>query len=102
MKVKEEINEQVIAAAVSMLQPYAPDLTPTSLIEALENHNSAVSNTPKVEKPMTRQEVSKLLGVSLVTINRYLNSDKLRRIKLSGRTVRIDPESIRKFIGQEV
>jgi excisionase family DNA binding protein len=86
---------------VNLLQPFVPELTPTNLIAALKEHQATQTTAPKLEKPLTRQQVADFLGVSLVTVTRYLNTGKLRRIKLTGRNVRIDAESFRKLIGSD-
>ena len=101
MEIQDRINQQIISAAVNMLSPYVPEITATNLIAALKGHQAAQTTAPKLEKPLTRQQVADFLGISLVTVTRYLNSGKLRRIKLTGRNVRIDAESFRKLIGCE-
>ena len=101
MEIQDRISPQIIAASVNLLQPFVPELTPTNLIAALKEHQTTQTTAPKLEKPMTRQEVAKLLGVSLLTVSRYLNAGKLRRIQLSGRSVRVDAASFRKLIGCE-
>lgn len=101
MEIQDRINQQIIVAAVNMLSPYVPELTPTNLISALKGHQATQTTAPKLEKPLTRQQVADFLGVSLVTVTRYLNTGKLRRIKLTGRNVRIDAESFRKLIGSD-
>lgn len=101
MEIQDRISPQIISASVNLLQPFVPELTPTNLIAALKEHQAAQATAPKYEKPLTRQQVAKLLGVSLLTVSRYLNRGTLRRIKLSGRSVRIDPASFRKLIGSE-
>ena len=101
MEVRNQINQQIISAAVNMLNPYVPELTAVNLIEALKNHNTEEKAAPQLEKPLSRKEVAELLGVSLVTVSRYLKSGKLRKIKISGKCVRICPESLRDLLGQE-
>ena len=101
MEIQDKISKEVITAATSLLAPYVPELTATSLIAALKEHQATQTTAPKLEKPLTRQEVADFLGVSLATVTRYLNTGKLRRIKLTGRNVRIDAESFRKLIGCE-
>jgi len=101
MEIQDRISPQIISASVNLLQPFVPELTPTNLIAALKEHQATQTTAPKLEKPLTRQQVADFLGVSLVTVTRYLNSGKLRRIKLTGRNVRIDAESFRKLIGCE-
>ena len=99
MEVQDRISPQISSASVNLLQPFVPELTPTNLISSLKEHQATQTTAPKLEKPLTRQQVADFLGVSLVTVSRYLNTGKLRRIKLTGRNVRIDAESFRKLIG---
>ncbi|HRS72376.1 MAG TPA: helix-turn-helix domain-containing protein [Anaerohalosphaeraceae bacterium] len=98
MEVKNLISPQIITAAANMLSPFVPEITPTNLIAALKGHQLAQNAALTLEKPMTRKQVAELLGVSLLTVSRYLNAGKLRRIRLSGRSVRIDPASVRDFL----
>jgi len=101
MKIQDRISKEVITAATSLLAPYVPEITATSLISAIKGHQAAQTAAPVFEKPLTRQEAAELLKVSLMTISRYLRSGKLKRIQLSGRTVRIDAASFRKLIGSD-
>ena len=75
-------------------KPYIPELSPHNLIEALKNHNPAEPKEAVKQQPLTRQEVAKLLRISLNTVNRYLNQGKLQRVQLSSHAVRISPESV--------
>lgn len=97
MNINQKINPQIIAAVVGMLQPYVPELTPSSLIKALEGYQGDKLN--EVNKPLTRAEAAALLSVSLNTVNRYLNEGKLRRIQLTARNVRIDYGSVKNLLG---
>lgn len=93
MKVKTP-TPAVLSAAVAILQPYIPELSPHNLIEALKNHNPDEPKQAVKKQPLTRQEVAQLLQISLNTVNRYLNQGKLRRVQLSSHAVRISPESV--------
>ena len=102
MEIKNGVPSAILAAATAILQPYAPDLTPKSLVEALKGHASggkskARKNEP--EKPFTRQEVCNLLGITLPTLEKYVQAGFLRKIRLSAHTVRIDAASVREFLG---
>ena len=104
MEIKNGIPPSILAAATMMLQPYAPDLTPKSLVAALRGYGSGGKlavreNQP--EKPYTRQEVCEILGISMPTLNRYVEAGFLRKIRLSVHTVRIDPASVREFLGEK-
>lgn len=101
MQVRNSINQQVLMAATALLQPFAPDLSPGSLVAALKAYDEVqpgkgrAIRSERPEKPWTRKEVAEFLGITLPTLNRYLNNGTLRRIKLGPRMVRIDPESVR-------
>lgn len=96
MKIQSKIAGGVIQAAVGLLAPYVPEISPQSLIEALRDYGSTKAATP--EKPLTRKEAAEILGVSLVTVNRLLNSRKLRRIRITPAVVRVDPASVRALL----
>ena len=86
------IPSAIASAAVALLQPYCPELSPASLVEALKNRNA----TPKASKmkPLTRREAAEILKVSIASINRYIKSGTLRAYKIGKRLVRIDPASV--------
>lgn len=97
MKITQKINPSVIQAAVAMLTPYIPEISPSGLLEALKEYKA--DPTPPIhQKPYTRQEVADLLGLSIMTINRMMNSGTLRRIKVGLRSVRIDPASVQNLL----
>ena len=99
MHVSNRIPPAVLAAAAGMLQPFVPELSPQNLVDALKAHSGNGQAQPQFEKPMTIREVAELLGVSLATVNNYLNAGKLRRISASRSFVRVDPESVRQLLG---
>lgn len=100
MELKNTITPAVLTAATSLLQPYAPDLSPTSLIRAIKAYKSETTTEANnaISRPMTRKEVAGLLGCSLQSVNRYLNEGKIQRIILSPRSVRIDRQSVLDFL----
>ena len=78
-----------------MLQPHIPEISPQSLIAALRNYgNSTEPKKCSAQRLLTRAEAAKLLSVTPLTISRYIKSGKLRKICLSPRSVRVDPESV--------
>lgn len=106
MKVSNAITPAVIQAATGLLQVYCPDLSPKSLVAALKNYGGAdttgtTAPAGKAVKPLTRKEVADLLSCSLQSINRYLNQGKLRRIRLSPKSVRICPDSVSALLAGE-
>ena len=100
MELKNTITPAVLTAATSLLQPYAPDLSPSALVKALKAYQATATTEANnaISKPMTRKEVAGLLGCSLQSVNRYLNEGKIQRIKLSPRSVRIDRQSVLDFL----
>lgn len=102
MEIKNGIPPSILAAATMMLQPYAPDLSPRSLVAALRGYGSGgrfLEDQP--EKPYTRQEVCNLLGITLPTLEKYVQAGFLRKIRLSTHAVRIDAASVWEFLGNK-
>ena len=97
MNIRSTIPQAILTAATTMLQPYTPELSPQTLVAALKDYNTG-KPAAVVEKPLSRQETAALLGVSLNSINRYVNEGRLRATKISKRLVRIDPLSIRNML----
>ena len=88
---------ELIMAAVTMLTPYVSGLTPALLQRALETINAPNPTTEKEshpEKPFTRKEAAKALGVSVPTVDRYMSSGRLTRVRYSARAIRISAESV--------
>ena len=99
MQLRDTITPSVLSAAVGLLQPYAPDLSPSALVKAIKAYKADPTADPdRIEKPLTRRQVAALLGCSLQTINSHLNAGRLRRIKLTAKSVRIDPDSLRALL----
>lgn len=100
MQLRDNVTPAVLNAATGLLQPYAPDLSPSALVKAIKAYKAdgAADTTAKAEKPMTRKEVAALLGISLQSVSRYMNDGRLRRIVLSPTSVRIDPASVRALL----
>ena len=86
------IPSATASAAVAVLQPYYPGLSPEGLIEALKNLN-ATPKSPKT-KPLTRRQVAELLQISIASVNRRMKDGTLRAFKVGQRAVRIDPASV--------
>lgn len=99
MQIKQRITPAILTAATGMLQPFIPELTPQGLLAALKNHDAGQPAAVTVaEKPLTRKEAAALLSVSLNSINRYMNTGILRRVRIGARIVRIDPASVRDLL----
>ena len=93
----KSVPAEIVTAAAAMLSTCIPGLTPATLQTALEklNPTNASSGTDtRPQKPYTRREASELLGVSIPTVDRYMASGRLARVRYSARAVRISPESV--------
>lgn len=97
MQIKN-IDPPMLNAAVSILGAYVPDLSATALVEAIQNYNSPTEGARPIERPITRKDAAELLGVSLNTVNRYLNQGRLKRIRITDRSVRIAASSVRTLL----
>ena len=104
MKVKNKINPQIIEAAVGMLKPYVPELSPTRLIAALEEYDlckdEKLKNNERPKKPYTISEVCELLGISRPTLDNYEEKGLIRKIHL-GRLVRIPVDDIDSLLSNQ-
>ena len=99
MELRNTVTPAVLTAAVGLLAPFAPDLSPRSLVAAIKAYKADPTADPnRIEKPLTRREVAALLGCSLQTINAHLNAGRLRRIRLTAKSVRIDAQSLRDLL----
>ena len=99
MELRNTVTPAVLTVAVGLLALFAPDLSPRSLVAALKAYHADPAADPnRIEKPLTRQEVAALLGCSLQTVNSHLNAGRLRRIRLTAKSVRIDAQSLRDLL----
>ena len=100
MQIRQKITPSVIQAATAMLSPYIPEISPQTLVKALSDYQpDAIPDTAKtIERPLSRQKVSEILGVSLPTVNRLLNRGTLRRIYITPGAVKVDPASVRALL----
>jgi len=98
MQITQKVTPSVIAAATGLLQPYCPELSPQSLVSALQEYQSGKAAPILAERPLTRREAATLLQCSLNTVSRYLSAGKLRRITLTERSCRIDADSVRNLL----
>jgi len=90
---KNKVNPEIVNAVTAMLTPYYPDLSASSLIEALK-HRETTAAQQTIRKPLTRAEAAEILQVSIASVNRYMRAGTLRSFKISPRLVRIDPASV--------
>ena len=101
MQIRQRVTPAVLAAATGLLQPFVPELSPQSLVEALRGHEPGDRPAP-MEKQMSRRQAAALLGVSIPTVDRYMRDGILRRVKIGKRLVRIDPASVRALLDSDV
>ena len=96
MNVSPVTPAEIVTAVVTMLSPYFPGLTPAILTDALEtyNPNAEAEKGSRPLKPLTRKEAANELGVSVPTVDRYIASGRLARVKYSARAIRISVESV--------
>ncbi len=99
MQVKP-IPEDTLVALMTILPKYIPGITPQIFVSAMKSYNDAemASAGNAIARPMTRKEVGDLLGVSMPTLDKLLQSGKLRRIQSGTRCVRIDRQSVAEFL----
>ena len=93
----KDIPSGIILAAVGLLLPYIPNISSDNLKKALEtinDPNTATEKDPRPQKPYTRKGAAEMLGVSLPTIDRYMASGLLTRVRYSARAVRISADSV--------
>lgn len=99
MKIENRITKEVIQAATAILTPYIPEISPSGLIAALRQYEGPEQRKENLpERPYTREEVARMLSLSVQTINRMMNAGTLRRIHVGPRMVRIDPASVKAIL----
>lgn len=93
---KLHVPPEIASAAATMLSPYFSWLTPAILTCALEtyNQNATSDKDARPKKPLTRKEAAKELGISVQSVDRYLNAGLLTRVKYSPRAIRISADSV--------
>lgn len=93
---KFHVPPEIATAATTVLFPYIPGLTPSILVDALETYNpNATSDMDaRPKKPFTRKEAAKELGVSVQSVDRYVSSGRLTRVRYSARAIRISADSV--------
>lgn len=98
---KTDIPSGIILATVGLMLPYIPGITSENLKKALEtinNPNTADEKDSRPQKPYTRKEAAEMLGVSIPSIDRYMASGLLTRVRYSARAIRISADSVHKLM----
>lgn len=96
-----KVPPEIATAATTMLSPYFRGLTTAILIDALgtiNEPNVTHEKPPHPQKPYTRKGAAEMLGVSIPTVDRYMASGRLTRVRYSARAVRISAESVHKLM----
>ena len=97
MQVKT-IPQESHLALMAILRPYVSEITPTILLNALKSYEPE-KMAGQIEKPLSKQEVAGLLGVSIPTVDRLLKVGALKRINAPGlRCVRIERKSVMQYL----
>ncbi len=88
MQVKNKISSEIISAVVAMLSPYVPDISPTSLITALQefDSNSKAEDNSKIKPPYTIAETCRILAISRPTLYRLFEDGTLTKVKVRNST----------------
>ena len=91
-----KLPAEIVTAAATMLSPYFSGLTPGILIGALEtyNPNATSDKDARPKKPLTRKEAAKELGISVQSVDRYVSSGRLTRVRYSARAIRISADRV--------
>lgn len=84
----------ILSAAVGLLQPYAPNLTPDALSAALTTRATSEPSN-KIEKALSINEVAAILNVSRATLSRWRATGRLHSVTISKRCVRIPAAEVR-------
>ncbi len=104
MKVKDQIPQSIITAAVGLLANFVPDLTPTCLIAALQAYdsegNEQAEHNARPRKPFTVTEACQLLTLSRPTIYRMKNRGEIRLLKI-GNSTRISAEEVDRLLSHQ-
>lgn len=104
MKVKDQIPQSIITAAVAMLSPFIPELSPTRLISALQGYDSEGKEQDSINarprQPYTVAQACDLLQISKPTAYRLKKAGKLKFIKV-GSLTRIPAENIDRLLNAE-
>jgi hypothetical protein len=87
MKLKENINPQLLAGAVGLLQPCCPELTAETLVEVIKR---GIKKKAKCEKEfLTIREYAAKYKICTMTVRRMLDRGELQCERVGKRCVRI-------------
>lgn len=93
MQLTKNYSNEIVKSATMLLSTICPDLNATSLIGALKAYGEG--SQPKSPQVCSIKEASEILGVTTMTVSRYLNDGTLTRISIPNkRFVRISRDEI--------
>lgn len=99
MKTKT-LPDEILRAAVALLSPYAPDLTPYRVAEAIRAACKPGSEPPeKAGECVTVAEAAQRLRVSRRTAWRMVRDGTLKTVRLGPKTVRVSESELRRLAG---
>ena len=103
MKINKSLSPETLNAATAVLSPYVLGLSAAELLKALESYNeegeaATSKQNSRPQKPYTRKEAAEVLGVSIPSIDRYMASGRLTRVRYSARAIRISADSVHKLM----
>ena len=77
---QDTVPSNILEAMSALAKPYRPDLTISELSSRL-----SLEQQPQSEKLVSRYDATKLLGVSLASIDRMLRDKRLQTVRIRGR-----------------
>lgn len=102
MQVKETLSQEIIEDVCFLLRKYFPEITQANLVKALTEYGEKTETTqsPTIEKPLTRLEAADLLTMSLPTLDKLIKNGVIHA-SVVGRRVLINPEEIKKLLNKK-
>ena len=101
MKIKNTLPQSIIVAAVAMLSPFIPDLSPTRLIAALQSYDSEAKEQDNVNarprQSLTLKDACFILRLSRPTIYRMNKRGEIKLLKI-GNSTRISAQEIDRLL----
>jgi len=101
MTLKDNVPAAILTATTGMLQPYAPEITPTALVEALKAYNGTTPENLN-SSFMTREEAAVLLKVTKKTVDNWISEGVLEGRKIGKRFIRIPYASMQRLLNQPI
>ena len=99
MKISSTIPKPLISAVLTLLAPFIKDLTPTNLINALQEYDNdkKTETETSLQRPYKISETMAILQLSKPSIYKLIRAGELTRIKI-GSATRITAASVEKLI----